>query len=201
MHRVLPDLPATFRELRQEVVQANLEKAKAIQAEIDQRKREQAQQQAMFDAQKQAADAQAKAYSDLVEKANKLYGIEVDKNGKAIAAGGFSIQGAKAALDLERERQSVASRTMSASQLVAQTQSSIRGNQGGPSRISQALSGMSNRQREGYQNALARQQAVAGNNRGKFEERRAKEVERTNSLLEQMIADGLKTKSGPATAG
>lgn len=226
--------------VRKEVVQANLEKTRGIEQEIALEKQKQAEQQAMFDAQKKAADAQAKAYADLVEKANRLYGIEIDKNGKAFIAGRQSVNHAETALGIEQERRRVSSQMMSASQLANQIQSSIQMNpQGGdkfgqmsqmsstanqaleqakqsfaaqgqkmPSGIPQTigkmqnvLAGMSKRDRAGFEIAAARAMEAKSNDRGLFKERKDKEGERTNQLLERMLNDGLKTKSGAATAG
>lgn len=101
-------------------------------------------------------------------------------------------------LEIERNRRSV---MMSASQLVAQRQSSITVDRDAASKKSAMLAGMSKRDRMGYQIAERRAMESKNNNRGLFEDRKAKETERTNALLESMIRDGLKTKSGPATAG
>lgn len=104
-------------------------------------------------------------------------------------------------LGIETERSRVASQRMGADQLIAQRQSSIQVDRNAAMKKSAMMAGMSPRDRAAVQIAERKANQVQNNNRGKFEERRAKEVERTNSLLEQMITDGLKTKSGSAVAG
>lgn len=107
----------------------------------------------------------------------------------------------KTRLGIEQERSRVQSQLMSASQVVAQTQSSIAVDRDAAIKKQNILSSMSKRDRMGYQIAERRAMEAKGNNRGRFQDRRNKEAEKTNQLLETMIRDGLKTNAGAATAG
>lgn len=94
-----------------------------------------------------------------------------------------------------------AASSFDASGLVNNLQQAISAASGDAPGGSSVMSQLSKRDRQALTNAQNRFVEMKSNDRGKFEQRREKEVQRTNELLLTIINNGLKTNSGPATAG